>query len=143
MIQLRPTRMTVTDQRPTLSYRVAVNAPSIGRQFWLELVLATDPGLLLPKATPDRSEANFITFSGRFPVHGGDAIVEIPPGKLINLKSADRIYAAAALFDARQDGNRLALFRPDAEGVYVSASHFTGAGLYRRFGFANRTSSQT
>ncbi len=143
MIQLRPTRMTVTDQRPTLSYRVAVNAPSIGRQFWLELVLATDPGLFLPKATPDRSEANFITFSGRFPVHGGDAIVEIPPGKLIKLKSADRIYAAAALFDARRDGNRLALFRPDAEGVYVSASHFTGAGLYRRFGFANRTSSQT
>lgn len=138
MMRLRPTRMTVSDLRPTLSFRVAVDAPSLNRHFWVDLALASDPALFRPENTARRTSENFAGFAQRFVMSGGDAVLHIPPRSLLAMASQNRVYAAAALYDRPDSDIPLAIIRPDADAAYVSMRDFSGAGLYRRFGFSNR-----
>lgn len=135
---LKPTRMSVSDLRPTLSYRVGVPARTRSARHWIELALATDAALFDPEAKPRRGPANFATFKTRFPLVGDSAVLHIPPATLLALSGGARLYAGAALFDAETGGAALSVIRPDADSVYVAAEGFTGAGITQRFGFAGR-----
>ena len=137
---LRPTRMSVTDLRPSLSYRVSVPADHRTAQHWVELVLTTDPALMTPEAKPRRTGENFASFQTRFPLIGDTAVIHIPPATLLALAKGSRLYAGAALFATDTQGHPLSVIRPDADSVYVNASGFSGAGIAQRFGFAGRPS---
>jgi hypothetical protein len=126
---LKPTRMTVSDLRPSLSYRVGVPARSDAARHWVELAIADDPALFDPGNAAARRPTRFVTFRWRFPLPGADAVIHVPPAALLALAGAARLYAGAALFTGREGGAPLAVIRPDARSVYVDASGFTGAGL--------------
>ncbi|MFK7938537.1 MAG: trypsin-like peptidase domain-containing protein [Roseovarius sp.] len=135
---LKPTRMSVTDLRPSLSYRVSVPARSRTARHWVELVLSADPDLMAPEAATERTAQTFAGFNTRFPLIGDTAVIHIPPATLLALSGASRIYAGAALFDAEDAAAPVSLIRPDADSVYVHSAGFTGAGIAQRFGFAGR-----
>lgn len=135
---LKPTRMSVSDLRPTLSYRVGVPARTRAEQHWVELALATDATLFDPEAKPRRAPGNFAIFNTRFPLIGDSAIIHIPPATLLALAAGARIYAGAALFTGESGGAPVSVIRPDTDSVYVAANGFSGSGIRQRFGFAGR-----
>ena len=138
MLRLKPTRMTVSDLRPSLSYRLGVDAGSRTSLHWVELALATDPELFSLEGASRRTQSNFVTFRQRFAIPGSDAIVHVPPAALLALAGGNRIYAGAALFGDRLQETPLAVIQPDAQSIYVAADGFSGAGVRQRFGFAGR-----
>ena len=141
MFQLKPTRMTLSDLRPSLSYRVGIPTRDRAARHWVELVLASSPAhFFAPDAAANRTPETFVTFATRFPVIGADAIIHIPPNALLTLARAERIYAGAALFSQSQGGAAQAIIQPDEAAVYVAADGFSGTGLTQRFGFARRPS---
>jgi len=140
MFRLKPTRMTVSDDRPSLSYRTTVDQAGRGTRHWVEIALANDPRLFSPDAAEQRTPANFVTFRDRFPLVAGEAVLHVPPEALLRLAGSARIYAGAALFAGQADPAPAAVIRPDNDSVYVAAGGFSGAGVRQRFGFSGRPS---
>lgn len=135
---LKPTRMSVTDLRPSLSYRVGVPARSRATQHWVELALATDAALFATAGTDQRTPANFAALSQRFEIFGDSAIIHVPPAVLLTLSGGERLYASAALFDGEKASTPISIITADADAVYVAINGFSGAGIQQRFGFAGR-----
>lgn len=140
MFRLKPTRMTLSDDRPSLSYRTTVDQAARGTRHWVEVALASDARLFSPDAAGQRTPANFVTFRDRFPLVAGEAVVHVPPEALLRLAGSARIYAGAALFGGPSDPAPASVIRPDADSVYVASGGFSGAGVRRLFGFAGRPS---
>jgi len=140
MFRLKPTRMTLSDHRPSLSYRLTVDEAVRGARNWVEIALANDPGLFLPDAVAHRTPSNFVTFRERFPLVDGEAVLHVPPEALLCLAGSGRIYAGAALYAGPADPAPAAIIRPDSNSVYVASGGFSGAGARQRFGFAGRPS---
>ncbi len=135
---LKPTRMTKSDLRPSLSYRIGVEVRSRTACHWADLVLTNHPALFEPDQADRRTAKNFLRFASRFAVPDGDAVIHVPPSALLAIAGARRIFAGAALFDQPEGGQPLAVLRPESRSVYVDATGFTDAGLQNRFGFSAR-----
>jgi N-acetyl-anhydromuramyl-L-alanine amidase AmpD len=128
--QVRANRLDVTDRFPMLGYTIRTD----GTPMRVEIVLTTDPGLLLPQNKAKRSSSNFFcTRGGGAPltVPRGEAVYIVPPEVIVRFIGQQKLYVALAITADRAGAVPEVAVMPDANSPYVSLAGLSGRSLKR------------
>src|SRR5262245_58414860 len=92
--QIRANRLDVTDRFPMLGYTIRTD----GAPQRAEVVLTTDPALLLPQNKAQRTHDNFYSTRGGPPllVPRGEAVLLVPPEVMVRFAGRPKLFAALA-----------------------------------------------
>jgi N-acetyl-anhydromuramyl-L-alanine amidase AmpD/V8-like Glu-specific endopeptidase len=127
--QIRANRLDVTDRFPMLGYTIRTEASP----HQAEVVLTTDPALLLPQNKARRTSANFHSTRGgpALVVQRGEAVYLVPPEVLLRFVGQSKLFVALAVTPQRAGAATEIAALPDAQSPYVSLAGLSGRSLQR------------
>jgi N-acetyl-anhydromuramyl-L-alanine amidase AmpD len=138
-VQIRPTRIEVTDRFPMLGFTIATDSPP----RLAEVVVATHPALFTRR--DGRTASTFYTSRehGVLTIAGRQAIYTLPADVLARFVASDRLYFGLATASAPRGEDWTVDVMPTASSPYVSLSGLSDRALRRVRMFPGRRPAAT
>ncbi|HEY3058157.1 MAG TPA: N-acetylmuramoyl-L-alanine amidase, partial [Chloroflexota bacterium] len=132
---IRPSRLDVSDRFPILGFNVRTETSP----KWFEVVLATDPSLVLAGAKAQRTASTFWSSRGQGPLKAerGEAVYLVPAGVLARFIGKPKLYFGLATFSRPDQGDAQIDVLPNDRSPWVNIENLSGRTMRRALGVPN------